>query len=453
MKRSVSAGINAVIGRWLPEQRLFVKTDQRTRFVRLSPLAQLGGVACLAALMAWTGYLTTQHASGADLDAQLVEADQRLVEIYELRVARLEEEKRQLADRLSESRAGMAFAADEAAETHQTLGAALADAKAMKASHASHLQQLETLADIQVATNDRCDGLDAALTDATAAKTTLSRQLLASNVALGDLAVALDETADSRDLAQNSVSQLSSKVGSLQSEFDLRRDQQNRLMSRLEDAARLSLGSLDTVFSKTGVDLDKVLAEVKRDYSGTGGLFIPVMTDIGFDGTVGIDVTDGNGEAKRVKSLLADMERVNAMRIAVDRLPFLRPVGPARFSSGYGNRKDPKNGRKAFHAGIDFAGPRGTPIYATGAGEVVFSARQRGYGNLIKIRHAFGYETVYAHLNRRRVKVGDKVERGDRIGDMGNTGRSTGTHLHYEIRVNGNTVNPAKYIEAARNVL
>ena len=83
----------------------------------------------------------------------------------------------------------------------------------------------------------------------------------------------------------------------------------------------------------------------------------------------------------------------------------------------------------------------------------MFSGWQRGYGKVIKIRHAFGYETVYGHLNRRRVNVGDTVERGDRIGDMGNTGRSTGTHLHYEIRVNGKAVNPAKYIEAARNVL
>jgi len=453
MTRGVSAGINAVIGRWLPEQRLFVKSDQRTRVVRLSPLAQVVGAVCFAALMAWTGYRTTQHVSGVDLDAQMVEADQRLVEIYEMRVARLEEEMRRLADKLSESRADMAFAADEAAETHQTLGAALADAKAMQASHASHKRQLETLAEIQVATNDRCDGLDAALTEATAAKTSLSRQLLASNAALDDLAAALNETADHRDLAQTSASQLSSEVAALQSEFDLRRAQQNRLMSRLEDAARLSLGSLETVFSKTGVDLDKVLAEVKRDHSGSGGLFIPVAADVGFGGTSGADGMGDDGEAKRVKTLLADMERVNAMRIAVYRLPFLRPVGPARFSSAYGHRKDPINGRKAFHAGVDFAAPRGTPIYATGAGEVVFSGRQRGYGNLIKIRHAFGYETVYAHLNRRRVKVGDKVERGDRIGDMGNTGRSTGTHLHYEIRVNGNTVNPAKYIEAARNVL
>lgn len=450
MTRGVCAGINAIIGRWIPERRLFAKTDQRTRFVRLSPLAQVAGAVSVAALMAWTGYLTSQHVSGADFDAQMVEADQRLVEIYEMRVARLEEDKRRLADKLSESQAGMAFAADQTARTHQSLGSAMAEAKTMKASTASHLQQLEALADLQVATNNRCDGLDVALKAAKTSRTTLSRQLHAANAALTDLATALDETADSRDLAQSSANQLTSEVATLKSEFDLRRDQQNRLMSQLEDAARLSLGSLDTVFRKSGVDLDKVLAEVKREYSGSGGLFIPIETDVGFDQAADAEEAD---QPERVKTLLSDMERVNAMRIAIDQLPFLRPVGPARFSSGYGNRKDPKNGRKAFHAGIDFAAPRGTAIYATGAGEVVFSARQRGYGNLIKIRHAFGYETVYAHLNRRRVKVGDKVERGDRIGDMGNTGRSTGTHLHYEIRVNGNTVNPAKYIEAARNVL
>lgn len=451
MTRGVSAWTNAMLGGWLPEQRLFAKTDQRTRFVRLSPLAQAAGAVSFAALLAWTGYLTTQRLSGTDFDAQLVEADQRLVEIYEMRIARLEEDKRRLADKLSESNAGMTFAADAAAETHQSLGSALAAAKSLQAREVSHLQQMENLADLQVATNARCEELDVALTAKAEAQSTISQQLLASNAALADLALALDETAEDRDLAQAAASQLGAEVATLQSEFDLRRDQQNRLMSRLEDAARLSLGSLDTVFSKTGVDLDKVLAEVKRDYSGSGGLFIPIETDVGFDRAIG--ASRDIDEPDRVKTLLSDMERINEMRIAIDRLPFLRPVGPARFSSGYGTRKDPKNGRKAFHGGIDFAAPRGTAIYATGAGEVVFSARQRGYGNLIKIRHAFGYETVYAHLNRRRVKVGDKVERGDRIGDMGNTGRSTGTHLHYEIRVNGNTVNPAKYIEAARNVL
>ena len=451
MTRRVSAGINAVIGRWLPEQRLFAKSGDRTRFVRLSPLSQLAGAACVAALIGWTGYLTVDSLSRAQFGKELVATDARVASIYEARIARLEDERRLLADRLSESRAQAALAAASTAEAHAALGAALADAKTLTATRTSHQMQLEALASTQLATLDRCDALDAELATLTANRVRLSRRLAASEAALSDLAAALEQTAADRDQAQGDASRLSSEVAALQSEYDLRRDQQKRLMSRLEDAARLSLGSLETVFDKTGVNLDNVLAEVRRDYSGAGGLFIPLPSDEGF--TDKAPPGDAPGEAERVATLLSDMERINSMRLAIERLPLRRPVGAARFTSGFGGRKDPINGRKSFHAGVDFAAPRGTAIYAAGAGEVVYSARQRGYGNLIKIRHAFGYETVYAHLNRRRVKVGDKVERGDRIGDMGNTGRSTGTHLHYEIRVNGKTVNPAKYIEAARNVL
>ena len=84
---------------------------------------------------------------------------------------------------------------------------------------------------------------------------------------------------------------------------------------------------------------------------------------------------------------------------------------------------------------------------------MVFAGRQSGYGNIVKIRHDFGIETRYAHLSRIRVEVGQRVSRGEHIGDMGNTGRSTGTHLHYEVRVNGRPVDPMTYIEAARDVL
>ena len=94
-----------------------------------------------------------------------------------------------------------------------------------------------------------------------------------------------------------------------------------------------------------------------------------------------------------------------------------------------------------------------TPVYATADGIVTQAGRQRGYGRVVKIRHAFGFETVYAHLNRARVKVGQRVGRGDRIGDMGSTGRSTGNYVHYEIRIDNKPVNPVKFIEAARDVL
>ena len=123
------------------------------------------------------------------------------------------------------------------------------------------------------------------------------------------------------------------------------------------------------------------------------------------------------------------------------------PVKSAfRYTSPFGRRW----GR--LHAGIDMAGPVGTPIYATGEGVVIFAGWQRGYGNLIKIQHELGTETRYGHLNSIAVRQGQRVSRGDTIGGMGSTGRSTGTHLHYEIRVGGRPINPMTYIRAAQNV-
>ena len=98
------------------------------------------------------------------------------------------------------------------------------------------------------------------------------------------------------------------------------------------------------------------------------------------------------------------------------------------------------------------AGDYGAPIYTTADGVVTYAGWENGYGRLVKVQHAFGIETRYGHMSQIRVEVGQKVSRGDRIGDMGNSGRSTGTHLHYEIRIGGSAINPMTFIKAATNV-
>ena len=140
--------------------------------------------------------------------------------------------------------------------------------------------------------------------------------------------------------------------------------------------------------------------------------------------------------------------------MAAQQAPFASPVNlnHVRQSSGFGYRRDPKTGGRRLHKGSDFAGRTGTDIFATADGIVTHAGWQSGYGKLVTIQHAFGIETKYAHNSNLRVKVGQRVSRGDHIADMGNTGRSTGTHLHYEVRVNGKPVNPMIYIKAARNV-
>lgn len=129
-------------------------------------------------------------------------------------------------------------------------------------------------------------------------------------------------------------------------------------------------------------------------------------------------------------------------------IPAIQPVSNKNLkqtASGYGYRIDPIYKTTKFHSGMDFSANIGTPVYATGDGRVVKVGWESGYGKLIKIDHGFGYMTWYAHLNDYNVRVGQKVVRGEVIGKVGNTGKSTGPHLHYEVHVKGKVVNPVNY--------
>ncbi len=116
---------------------------------------------------------------------------------------------------------------------------------------------------------------------------------------------------------------------------------------------------------------------------------------------------------------------------------FIFPMKGGRISSQFGFRRDPFSHRSAFHGGVDIAAPTGTPVFATRDGVVVKAGRQGAYGNLVIVEHEFGYETYYGHLSRILVKTGDRVEKGFRIGLVGSTGKSTGPHLHFEVRKDG----------------
>ncbi len=129
-------------------------------------------------------------------------------------------------------------------------------------------------------------------------------------------------------------------------------------------------------------------------------------------------------------------------------IPAIQPISNKdlrRTASGYGMRIDPIYRTPRFHSGMDFSAKTGTEIYATGNGVVSFAGWKQGYGNCIMINHGYGYKTLYGHLSKYRARVGQKVKRGQIIGEVGNTGKSTGSHLHYEVIVKGKYDNPSKY--------
>ena len=173
-----------------------------------------------------------------------------------------------------------------------------------------------------------------------------------------------------------------------------------------------------------------------------GGLFEP------FFGKGGKDVSD-----PRFTKLAASLGRMDAMERALAAIPTAMPAAVMMMSSGFGYRSDPFTGGGAMHNGLDFKGPVGTPILAAAEGQVTSVGSQGGYGNTIEITHANGLVTRYAHLSGFNVKHGQKVARGVQIGRMGSTGRSTGSHLHFEVRLNGQAINPRKFLEANSDVL
>lgn len=129
-------------------------------------------------------------------------------------------------------------------------------------------------------------------------------------------------------------------------------------------------------------------------------------------------------------------------------IPSRKPVENFKLTSSYGFRSDPFQGRRARHKGLDMAGPIGTPIYATADGIVGRSQWVNGYGNYIEINHGNEIQTRYGHMSRLNVKANTRVKSGDLIGFMGSTGRSTGSHLHYEVRIAGEAVNPIPFMQS-----
>ena len=223
--------------------------------------------------------------------------------------------------------------------------------------------------------------------------------------------------------------------------------QNDQIFSSLEQALTVSVEPLDKMFKAAGLSPDRMIASVRKGYSGTGGPLTPVAVS-----SMG-GAAEPSADTMRAQALMKRLDDLNLYRIAAEKVPFATPLKSAyRFTSPFGMRRHPTKGSYSMHEGMDMAGSYGSPIYATADGVVIKARWVSGYGRLVEIRHDFGIETRYGHMSKIRVSEGQRVSRGDRIGDMGSSGRSTGTHLHYEVRVDGKPVNPMTYLKAARNV-
>ena len=203
-----------------------------------------------------------------------------------------------------------------------------------------------------------------------------------------------------------------------------------RVEDRQMEQAALIARALDVRYQTTAAELRKLGLTPSR-VASVGGPF----------------ESAGKGDPT-FKQLFMSWKKLDNLQDGAIAVPSDKPVKTAAFTSGYGVRSDPFQGRAAMHAGIDLSGPVGTPIYATADGTVTTAGyNSGGYGNLVKIDHGQGIQTRYGHLSRLIAQAGQRVRRGDLVGLMGSTGRSTGSHLHYEVRIDGRAVNPTPFMQ------
>ena len=425
---------HAALERFFPERRLFLRSDNDTRFIRLKSETQALAFAGATVVIGWTIIATAVLLMDSIGAGSYREQAKREQITYQQRLNELSKER--------DSRAAEALAAQE------RFNSALKQISIMQSElleSETRRRELETGIDV----------IQTTLRDTMKAREDVSERLAAieaqiqggGSVALsgaGDgtidmLADALARTAEERDQVVANAQAALIRAAEMEAEISAMRDKNDTIFRQLEEAMTVSVKPLDKMFTAAGMDPDRIIDQVRKGYSGQGGPLTPLSFS-----TRGEEISP---DTKRANSILGQMDRLNLYRIAAQKAPFATPLkDPFRFTSGFGYRW----GR--LHAGTDFAAPHGTPIYSTADGVVVHADWQSGYGRLIKIQHEFGIETRYAHLSRIRVNVGERVSRGQRIGDMGNTGRSTGTHLHYEVRVGGEPVNPMVYIKAANDV-
>jgi murein DD-endopeptidase MepM/ murein hydrolase activator NlpD len=225
-------------------------------------------------------------------------------------------------------------------------------------------------------------------------------------------------------------------LGRLQASLDRVESRQMAALNAVEDGMESRVRRMRGVFSDLGLDMPQLESATPR--AGMGGPFVPVK----------LSANAGAFERQfyRINITRAQVERLNRTLALV---PYRKPViGEVEFTSGFGVRTDPFLGRPAMHTGLDFRASTGDPVRATANGKVVSSGWSGGYGRMVEIDHGNGLSTRYGHLSEINVKVGDTIKIGQVIGAVGSTGRSTGPHLHYETRIDGEAVDPQKFLRA-----
>lgn len=241
------------------------------------------------------------------------------------------------------------------------------------------------------------------------------------------------------------------RVNFLEERIAALRQENQEFVETIRQITDGKISEMEKAISLTGLDREALLSsyqatqeelndaiESDEGDGPKGGPFVPYRsTDL------------MNDEQKEAVKEVEQMMQLNAI---LEQMPLAKPIDTDEISSIFGRRVDPFTHRLAQHLGVDFSGPVGAKVYATADGTVTYTGYRGAYGNLVEVDHGLGIATRYGHLSRILVEEGDKVTKGQLVAIQGSTGRSTGNHLHYEVRFNNRALNPMKFLKAGEHV-
>lgn len=435
------------------ERQIYIRSHGHVQFISLSPLTQTAFALIAFICLTWVAYSSVNVVFKEQIIAAKERRYVKMQSSYEERVARLQSAYDELNGQLIITEERFLATTRQIEEKHkqlsilmgqrQSAGSTLDTMRSKYASVANGQQASAGAAGNSVLM--RVDGTGeggSAVLHTTArpdAQGTDSARFVIEQPEDG-AAIDVTELAGARAGKPNEVvAQIDARLTQL--------DQaQQGLINNVEELTDRRLRELKSIVSMTKVVDPEALLKRSASRSAQGGPFIELAGGLELAGG------DESAFAKQLFRVSQNLKKVADLEESIARMPLAEPLTHYRRTSSYGPRRDPFNGRMAFHSGEDFAAPHGTRVYSPGVGTVTFAGWRGGYGRVVEIDHGNGFKTRYGHLGSMSVKVGQKIAFRDVIGRVGSSGRSSGPHLHYEVWFDGIVRNPSKFIEAGHYV-
>ena len=425
--------------RWFPERQFILRAGGDVRCLTLTRNHQIAASLSVIVFSVWLA-LSTAFSLGYGAMMAVKSHEISVLEIDRIALrAEIDDLKRQVAG-LSGDLGHREAKAKRLADDNVLLSRQLADAR-------NALDKAESnLIDGAKVREELAGQMRALQTDLTQALGNAGVAKLDATASLSDrltvLGKGVKELVAVRDHEKAQHQEFAAKSRRLELALDDVRGSHVRLLRRFGEVALGNSGQLEKAISMTGLDVNRLVAS-HREETGMGGPFIPLPKD-----------DFGNPDIRAdLAALNHRIDRWDSLNALLKVLPMVPPMSEFSLNSQFGARNDPINEQTGIHEGIDLGAPMRTPVRSSALGRVTFAGWSGRYGRLVSIDHGLGVETRYAHLDKIVVKVGQKVGPDTTIGLLGNSGRSTGPHLHYEVRIDDRPRDPMRFIKAGRYVL